>query len=49
MSSRLLRKATRAEAEELAVMPELADGWKRAFKRMAAGEYDEDVQRRLNG
>ncbi|WP_170415046.1 hypothetical protein [Ruegeria arenilitoris] len=45
----MLRKATRAEAEELAVMPELADGWKRAFKRMVAGEYDEDVQRRLNG
>lgn len=48
-AARLFRKATRAEAEELAQMPELADGWKRAFKRMAAGEYDEDVQRRLKG
>lgn len=47
--ARLSRQVSQADASVLAVMPELADGWRRAFSKMAGGDLDEDTSRRLNG
>ena len=47
--ARLTRKVTAAEAETLAVLPELADGWRSAFAKMAGGDLTEDQSKRLEG
>ncbi|MEM9582360.1 MAG: MOSC domain-containing protein [Pseudomonadota bacterium] len=46
-NARLTRKVSKEDAATLAVMPELAEGWRAAFARMAGGDRDEDVSRRL--
>ena len=48
-AARLTRKVSKEDAEILAVMPELADGWRRAFAKMAGGDTNEDTSRRLIG
>lgn len=45
--ARLTRSISEADAAILAVMPELADGWRKAFAKMAGGDKDEDTSRRL--
>ncbi|UWQ26830.1 MOSC domain-containing protein (plasmid) [Leisingera aquaemixtae] len=46
---RLSRKATPQEAAALAQLPELAEGWRQAFARMAGGDTAEDTSARLLG
>lgn len=46
---RLTRQISARDAEVLAHMPELAEGWRGAFAKMAAGDRGEDTSRRLNG
>lgn len=46
---RLSRKATAQEAAALAQLPELAEGWRHAFARMADGDTAEDTSARLLG
>tara|TARA_R110002074_G_scaffold389165_1_gene572337 strand:- start:728 stop:1432 length:705 start_codon:yes stop_codon:yes gene_type:complete len=48
-TARLTRRVSQEDAAILAVMPELADGWRTAFSKMAGGDLDEDTSRRLNG
>ncbi len=48
-AARLSRRVSEADAAILADMPELADGWRTAFARMASGDKDEDTTRRLEG
>jgi len=48
-SARLTRRVSRQTAEALATLPELADGWRQAFARMAEGNIEEDTNRRLKG
>ncbi|SMX48776.1 MOSC domain-containing protein [Maliponia aquimaris] len=47
--ARLTRRVSQADAAILAVMPELAPGWRTAFSKMASGDLDEDTSRRLVG
>lgn len=46
-AARLTRKVTPAEATELATLPELAEGWRLAFARIARGNRKEDTSGRL--
>ncbi|WP_306113822.1 MULTISPECIES: MOSC domain-containing protein [unclassified Roseovarius] len=48
-SARLTRRVTQHDAEVLAMLPELADGWRKAFVRMAEGNMQEDTSSRLVG
>lgn len=48
-SARLSRKVSQKEAETLATLPELANGWRQAFQKMADGNYDESTNARLKG
>lgn len=48
-AARLTRKVSQEDAERLATMPELTEGWRSAFARIANGEHDEDTSRRLLG
>lgn len=47
--ARLTKRIAPAEAIQLADMPELADGWRAAFAKMAAGQMREDTSGRLDG
>jgi MOSC domain-containing protein YiiM len=47
--ARLTRRIGPAEAAELAALPELADGWRQAFAKMAANAPAEDTSARLFG
>ncbi len=46
-AARLSRKVTSEDATTLSQMPELAEGWRRAFAKMAGGDFEEDISRRL--
>ncbi|WP_417840159.1 MOSC domain-containing protein [Tritonibacter scottomollicae] len=48
-SARLTRRVSQQDAEVLATLPELADGWRQAFGKMAGGTHTEDTRRRLTG
>lgn len=48
-AARLLRKASQQECAALAALPELAEGWRAAFSKMAGGDYHEDTATRLQG
>lgn len=48
-AARLTRQVSASDAATLAVMLELADGWRTAFAKMADGDTNEDTSRRLNG
>lgn len=48
-AARLSRKVSRRDAETLADLPELAVGWRNAFRRMADGNYEENTGKRLTG
>lgn len=48
-SARLSRKLSQQDAETLATLPELANGWRQAFQKMADGSYDESTNARLTG
>lgn len=48
-SARLTKRVSRRHAETLAVLPELADGWRTAFAKMAEGNKQEDTSDRLVG
>lgn len=48
-NARLTRKVTLREAETLATMPELAEGWRTAFVKLARGDAREDTDARLIG
>lgn len=48
-AARLTRQISASDAAILAIMPELADGWRKAFAKMADGDTNEDTSRRLNG
>jgi MOSC domain-containing protein YiiM len=47
--ARLTRRVSEADAATLAVMPELAQGWRTAFAKIAGGDKDEDTSPRLIG
>jgi MOSC domain-containing protein YiiM len=48
-AARLTRRISKPDAEILATMPELAEGWRAAFAKMASGDQSEDTSRRLSG
>lgn len=48
-SARLTRRVSLQDAEALATLPELADGWRLAFRRMAEGNHHEDTSSRRKG
>lgn len=48
-TARLTKRVAQQDAETLAVLPELADGWRQAFQRMASGNLKEDTGKRLIG
>ncbi|MEP4197513.1 MAG: MOSC domain-containing protein [Aliishimia sp.] len=48
-AARLTRRVSAQDAEILAGLPELADGWRTAFARMASGDRTEDTSGRLAG
>ncbi|WP_299826858.1 MOSC domain-containing protein [uncultured Roseobacter sp.] len=48
-AARLTRRISEEDAAELAMVPELAEGWRVAFSRMASGDRTEDTSRRLEG
>ncbi|MFK8001330.1 MAG: MOSC domain-containing protein [Polyangiales bacterium] len=48
-AARLSRRVSQEDAATLSVMPELAEGWRAAFLKMAGGDRDEDTSARLNG
>lgn len=48
-AARLTRKVSREDSETLATMPELAEGWRITFTKIANGEHDENTSRRLLG
>ena len=48
-ASRLTRRVSTSDAELLARMPELAEGWRVAFAKMASGDRNEDTSKRLSG
>ena len=45
--ARLTKRIAPSQAAQLADMPELAEGWRAAFARMAAGQLKEDTSKRL--
>lgn len=47
--ARLFRNPSRADANTLAELPELAQDWRDAFAKMAQGDVSEDTSRRLDG
>lgn len=47
--ARLSRKISTQGAEALARLPELAEGWRSAFEKMASGGLKEDTSARLQG
>lgn len=47
--ARLTRKISPQDAEALARLSELADGWCSAFARLAGGDTDENTDARING
>jgi len=48
-TARLSRSISNEGAAILAHMPELANGWRTAFAKLASGNTDEDTSKRLNG
>lgn len=48
-TARLTRRLTRNDAATMANLPELAEGWRKAFAKMAGGDFDEDTDKRLRG
>ena len=46
---RLKRDVSEQDAETLATLPVLAEDWRAAFAKMAAGRRDEDTSKRLGG
>ena len=48
-SARLSRQVSQQEAETLAALPDLANGWRLAFQRMADGNHAESTSQRLTG
>ncbi|WP_108816107.1 MOSC domain-containing protein [Loktanella sp. Alg231-35] len=48
-AARLTRRVSTEDAAILAIMPELADGWRTAFAKMASGDRAEDTSGRLKG
>lgn len=46
-TARLTREVSKDEAAALASLPELAEGWRKAFAKMAGGDFEEDTSRRL--
>ena len=46
-AARLTREVSLEEAATLANMAELADGWRKAFAKMAGGDFEEDTSARL--
>lgn len=48
-AGRLTRRISGSDAEFLATMPELADGWRAAFAKMASGDRTEDTSKRVVG
>lgn len=48
-AARLTRRVSQRDAEALAILPELAEGWRIAFARMAEGNKHEDTSSRLLG
>lgn len=48
-TARLSRKVRQTDAAILAELPELAEGWRKAFDRKAQGDLQEDTSARLNG
>lgn len=47
--ARLTRRISQHDARTLAILPELADGWRDAFARLAQGDRQEDTSKRLQG
>lgn len=47
-SARPSRKVSQRDAETLAALPELANGWCQAFQRMADGNLEEDASKHLS-
>ena len=45
--ARLTGRFDRSDAEQLSNMPELAENWREAFARMAAGHRQEDTSDRI--
>lgn len=48
-AARLTRRVSQEDAATLSVMPELADGWREAFRKIAGGDRNEDTSQRLTG
>lgn len=48
-TARLTRRVPEADAAQLAALPELAEGWRAAFAKMASGDRAEDIAARLEG
>jgi hypothetical protein len=48
-NDRITRRINKPDAEVLATMPELAEGWRTAFAKMASGDRSEDTSTRLSG
>lgn len=46
---RLTRRISSRDAAALAHLPELAEGWRNAFAKMASGDRGEDTSKRLHG
>jgi len=47
--ARLTRQVSERDAAALAVLPELAEGWRVSFAKMAGGDLSEDTALRLQG
>ncbi|MGB3279108.1 MAG: MOSC domain-containing protein [Pseudorhodobacter sp.] len=47
--ARLTKKIALSDAAYLAALPQLAEGWRRAFGQMACGDLNEDTGPRLKG
>lgn len=45
-AARLTRKVSRIDAAQLAGLPELAEGWRVAFAKMAQGDFNENISAR---
>ena len=48
-AARLTHQIAQSDAAILATMSELADGWRKAFAKMADGHFEEDTDKRLKG
>ncbi|MVO18699.1 MOSC domain-containing protein [Parasedimentitalea huanghaiensis] len=46
--ARLTKRIAAEEAAYLSRLPELASGWRDAFRKLAIGQLDEDTRKRLN-